>query len=212
VPDLSRREDVGGEIKPEGNLLIEAVSLLVQRQRETETWISEQLWQAEQRAADTEQRYAELASRLAGIESHLAQLVHEMEPGADDGRIARLRDQLQDLRRGEPMRASDEVTRPIPTPIEPMAEDRAPRSSPTAQLTSTAPVASEPRAETTAAPVPSQPRRAVAAAAAAPSTSTTNVTFWELLGSTRGDRFGAVMMGLGAVALLFVVLSQLRFG
>src|ERR1044071_8498021 len=99
VPSELSRRDESSEIKQEGNLLVEAVSLLVQRQRETETWISEQLWQAEQRASESDRRYAELEARLAGIETHLARLVHELEPSADDGRIGQLRQQLQGLRR-----------------------------------------------------------------------------------------------------------------
>src|SRR5919202_2974216 len=80
VPPRVSRKDDAHEVQEEGNLLIEAVSLLVQRQRETESWVAEQLWQAEERAAATERRYAELESRLASIEEHLARLVHEVEP------------------------------------------------------------------------------------------------------------------------------------
>ena len=61
------------------NLLIEAVSLLVQRQRETEGWVAEQIWQAEERAAATERRYAELEARLLGIEEHVSRLVEWAE-------------------------------------------------------------------------------------------------------------------------------------
>ena len=56
-PDLTRRQDAG-EIQQEGNLLIEGLAA-AQRQRETETWVSEHLWQAEQRAIESERRYAE---------------------------------------------------------------------------------------------------------------------------------------------------------
>src|SRR5438105_5657791 len=90
------------EVKGEGNLLIEAVSLLVQRQRETEGWVAEQIWQAEERAAATERRYAELEARLVGIEAHLARLVHDVDvvPGGalDDERLARLREQVEGLK------------------------------------------------------------------------------------------------------------------
>src|SRR5205807_6153313 len=89
------------EVKEEGNLLIEAVALLVQRQRETESWVAEQIWQAEERAAATDRRYAELEARLEGIEEHLARLVHEIEPArgdpAGDERLARLREQVEGL-------------------------------------------------------------------------------------------------------------------
>ena len=94
-PDLSPTE-----VRQEGNLLIEAVSLLVQRQRETESWVAEQVWQAEERSAAADQRYAELESRLAEIEEHLARLVHELEPPTGDAvvddRLARLRDEEHD--------------------------------------------------------------------------------------------------------------------
>src|SRR5438270_10958452 len=99
-PDLSKNEVK--EVKEEGNLLIEAVSLLVQRQRETEGWVAEQIWQAEERATATERRYAELEARLVGIEEHLARLVQDVEPtaggGLDDERLARLREEVEGLK------------------------------------------------------------------------------------------------------------------
>ena len=91
-----------GEVREEGSLLIEAVSLLVERQRETESWIAEQIWQAEERAAAAERLYAELADRLAGIEEHLARLVQDVEPLRDDAavdaRLERLREQVEGLK------------------------------------------------------------------------------------------------------------------
>jgi len=97
LSDLNR-----SEVKEEGNLLIEAVALLVQRQRETESWVAEQIWQSEERAAATDRRYAELEARLEGIEQHLARLVHEIEPTpgdtASDERLARLREQVEGLK------------------------------------------------------------------------------------------------------------------
>jgi hypothetical protein len=51
-----------------------------------------------------------------------------------------------------------------------------------------------------------------AAATASVSATSTTVTFWELLGSTPEDRFGIVLIGLGAIAVLYALLSQLRFG
>src|ERR1700694_1440082 len=95
-PDLSR-----SEVKEEGNLLIEAVALLVQRQRETESWVAEQMWQSEERAAATDRRYAELEARLEGIEEHLSRLLSEIDPKpgdvASDERLARLREQVEGL-------------------------------------------------------------------------------------------------------------------
>jgi hypothetical protein len=103
-PDLSKSEvKEVSEVKEEGNLLIEAVSLLVQRQRETEGWVAEQIWQAEERAAAAERRYAELEDRLGGIEEHLSRLVNELEPAPGgnaevDQRLSRLREQVEDLK------------------------------------------------------------------------------------------------------------------
>src|SRR5437868_14500501 len=102
-PKVTRAEptDVRTEVKVEGNLLIEAVSLLVQRQRETESWVAEQIWQAGERASATDRRYAELEARLEGIEAHLARLVHEVEPTrgdpVGDERLARLRERVVGL-------------------------------------------------------------------------------------------------------------------
>src|SRR5438270_10800705 len=99
-PDLSKNEVK--EVKEEGNLLIEAVSLLVQRQRETEGWVAEQIWQAEERASAAERRYAELETRLTGIEEHLARLVQDVEPARGDAvvdeRLSRLREQVEGLK------------------------------------------------------------------------------------------------------------------
>src|ERR1051325_10074141 len=98
VPSELSRRDEPTDIKHEGNLLIEAVSLLVQRQRETEAWIAEQIWQAVERAATVERHYADLGARLAGIEAHLDRLAHGLELSrgnpATEARLARLREQV----------------------------------------------------------------------------------------------------------------------
>ena len=67
----------------EENLLIEAVSLLVQRQRENE------------------ERSAALELRLSELEAQLHGLVHDVSPAVADDRLAALREQLEALR-GEP--------------------------------------------------------------------------------------------------------------
>jgi hypothetical protein len=176
--DLSRNEV---EVKEEGNLLIEAVSLLVQRQRETESWVAEQMWQADERAAATDRRYAELEARLEGIEEHLARLVHHIEPmrgDADtDERLARLREQVAGLKSESTVR-EPESARPVLAVVEPHQE-----------------------------------RPAVAAPAPAPATAAgaRNVTFWDVLGRSPQDRFGLLLMGVGVFAVLYAVLSQLRF-
>jgi hypothetical protein len=88
--------------EPEGNLLVEAVSLLVQRQRETETWLTEQLRQADRSAARVEERYAELEQRLARIEARLSTLGRrlDVDATADQVQLARLREQVARLSNG----------------------------------------------------------------------------------------------------------------
>jgi septal ring factor EnvC (AmiA/AmiB activator) len=71
------------------NLLIEAVSLLLQRQREAEAWIAQ---------------HSDVDSRLAALEDRLNRLAREQATsrasGADE-RMARLREQVEALRTGE---------------------------------------------------------------------------------------------------------------
>jgi cell division septation protein DedD len=182
---------VAQEPKDEGNLLIEAVSLLVQRQRETETWVAEQMYQADERAAENDRRYADLEARLSGIEEHLSRLVHDVglprEPIVDE-RLQRLRAELAGLR-ATSADAAPVVHAPEPAPVP------APAPAPVAPQPPPAP-ADLPQATTTAA-VATAPR---------------SVGFWELLGATRQDRAGALMIAAGAVAVITVVLTQIRVG
>jgi hypothetical protein len=129
--NLSRKEAA-----EEGKLLIEAISLLVQRQHETESWVDEQIGQAEGRAAATDRRYAELEARLVSIEEHLAQLVLDTAPAV------------------------------VSTPLE------------------------------VAVPVLAPPARG-------PEHARSTVSL--------RDRFGVALIGAGAVAVLYVMLTQLRF-
>lgn len=190
--DLSRTE-----VREEGNLLIEAVALLVQRQRETESWVAEQIWQTEERAAATDRRYAELEARLESIEEHLARLVHEIEPqrgdAAADERLARLREQVEGLK------------------LNPSTAGQAARSAPSPSGASAhVPPAVEPEsARPVAAGEPRYERRPAATAAGASRAS--SVTFWDLLGPSPQDRVGIVLIGAGAVAVLYALLTQLRF-
>jgi cell division septation protein DedD len=191
-PKLTTSEPT--EVKEEGNLLIEAVSLLVQRQRETEGWVAEQIWQAEERAAATERRYAELESRLVGIEEHLARLVHDVEPmqgdAVDDERLARLREQVEGLKsagadgytaRGAPVAPPA----PAPMPAAPAYESDVTQPMPTV-------------------PKPAYLERPVAPAQ--------GIGFLELLGATPQDRWSVVLIGTGSVAVLWAALTLVRFG
>src|SRR6266849_2605466 len=160
-PKMTRSEPA--EVKAEGNLLIEAVSLLVQRQRETEGWVAEQIWQADERAAAAERRYADLEVRLAGIEEHLSRLVQEVEPAHGDAlvdeRLSRLREQVEGLKTADVVnRAAVASPEPHAIPEPRLAHDPRPapepRRAPEPQYTEptpAAPVASaRPRVATTA--------------------------------------------------------------
>jgi hypothetical protein len=278
-PDLSKSEvKEVSEVKEEGNLLIEAVSLLVQRQRETEGWVAEQIWQAEERAAAAERRYAELEDRLGGIEEHLSRLVNELEPASGgnaevDQRLSRLREQVEDLktvgtdgrpavsprispiadaaqprsREVEGVSPSDERSPQTPgraaryreTPAPPELPDRAARH-PDTPAPSELPGRGVRYADTPApselpghaaryADTPAAPELAAESArptdrSAAPATrlpsapragasrASTDVGFLDLLGSSPADRWGAVLIAAGAVAVLFAVLTSLRIG
>ena len=199
------------EAHEEDNLLIEAVSLLVQRQRETEAWVAEQIEQAVERAASVERQYAALESRLAGIEEQLDSLVREVEPGRGDAvvgqRLARLREQVADLR-------SDNDGRSL-------------RSLPSTASAEPQPERAEPDAFRAAAPssisaVPPPLEASGGAAVSAPTTSVaatpliagvaSRVSLWDLTGPTSRDRFGLALIGLGVIAVLYAVFTQLRLG
>jgi hypothetical protein len=131
------REDVPHE----ENLLLEAVSLLVERQRDTE-------------------------ERLAAIEDRVSRLVREQasgRPSAADERLARLREQVADLR-------------------------------------------SEAKPEARAVRAVSPVRTVV------PQTRTPAPTLPDLIGATARQRFGSLMMLVGALAVLYAVGTQLHLG
>ena len=196
------------EIGDEGNLLIEAVSLLVQRQRESESRVAEQVMQAEERAAATERLYAELEARVAGIEEQLSRLAREIEPVRGDPaaneRLARLREQLESLKSGADGRSARAAT-PAAVSVGPAVPtaDTVPLRDPEPARTS---VESRPRARPAATLAAATPTRTPAPRPAQ------HVSFWDLLGSNAQDRFGLVFMGLGAVAVLYAALSLLRAG
>jgi hypothetical protein len=225
--DLSRTKP--GE---EDNLLVEAVSLLVQRQQDTEKWVTEQVCQVDERTAATERRYAELEARLAAIEEQLARLAHELEPtrgeGATDDRLARLREQLESLKAagdGRPEVAAQPVPRPPSEPPRATAV-REPDASQPPEARSAAqrqprrpglPPGDGAPEHQSRIPIPPEWRQRVAspavkeptrAGAAAPR----RASLLDLLGSNPQDRFGLVFMGVGAVAVLYAALSLLRAG
>jgi hypothetical protein len=227
-----------GEVKEEGNLLVEAVSLLVQRQRETESWVKEQVWQAEERAAATERRYAELEARLKDIEDQLTRLAQEVgEPGRGDAgadeRLARLREQLEGLKAGadgRPVRSapgSPIAAGPPPADDEAAAhEAESPRGVASETRPSPgrearresrgSPGGGEPRGDSIL-PIPPEWRSRSARPAAYPparggARPRQSSTFMDLLGSTAQDRVGVVFIGVGLVAVIYAALNVLRVG
>jgi hypothetical protein len=217
---------VSAELGEEDDLLVEAVSLLVQRQRETEQWVTEQVCQAEERTAAAERRSVELEARLAVIEEQLARIARELEPGRaegpGDGRLARLREQLESLKSGGDGRP--EVSTP-PLPRPPADASRAaaipevqesqrsdPRSEPRRQRLPPGDTVREHRSRI---PIPPEWRQRAASPAVREPVGDgeavrRRASFLDLLGSDPQDRFGLVFMGVGTVAVLYAALSLLR--
>jgi hypothetical protein len=213
VPQELGRSETRSEPTEEGNLLVEAVALLVQRQRETETWVAEQVWQAEERAAATERHYAELDARLKEIEEHLARLTHQLEPArgrADDERLARLREQVEGLKSAPNGFSAQPGSSPGGLPIEPTAVPHVESEGREGRQVESA--AREGRqVETTRVIAAPGHRLTGARGGARAAAGNHKVQFWELLGSTPQDRVGFILMSVGGVAVLYAILSQLRF-
>jgi hypothetical protein len=116
--------------------------------------------------------------------------VYDIEPlrgevGVDE-RLERLREQVEELK-------SSAEARPARTGL------------------ARAPVSAAPRPTTTTEPRPlsvgpSPGPRPHSASSAGP-----GVGFWELLGPSPQDRVGFLLIGAGAVAVLYAILTQLRF-
>jgi hypothetical protein len=215
------------DVTEEDNLLVEAVSLLVRRQRETETWVTEQVCQSQERAAATDRRYADLETRLAGIEQQLSRLVREFEPNrgepGGDERLARLREQVEGLKSetdGRPVGASGSPTN-VPSASSNGPQPLPPPNAVHKEVTESPGPIEPPRAvdaspPTIAAPQPVESPRPAASASTAPAGVTAPggraISFWDLLGSTTADRFGLILIGVGLVAVLYAILSQLHLG
>ena len=170
----------------EDNLLVTAVSLLVQRQVDMETWLGEQFREAERSTARVEQRYLDLEARLGQIETRLGLLTRRYEPTPIEAEhVVRLRDQVARLSHVRP-------SPPAPQPgVAPPAEVAPPPE--------VAPLV-EPVVEPVALP------RQAPASVATPSRSV-----WDALGATPADRSAVLVMGAGAVAVLYALLKQLGF-
>ncbi|MBV9328751.1 MAG: hypothetical protein JO352_33995 [Chloroflexi bacterium] len=259
----------------EDSLLIEAVSLLVRRQRETEAWVAAQIAQTEARASADEQRYAALEARLAGIEDQLGRLLRRFQPSRTDGeldeRLAGLRQQVRGLRAEAQERSPLAADTPTATvaisqsappsagghnhmtaassasnnalrsagSVQAVAaagprgaqrppggtDDAGPRaaegaSQPAARVAAPVAEAASPAPVTQAAsPAPvaeaASPASVGAAASPAPvgaAPGGRHARVSDLLGATARERFGVVLIGVGVIAVVYAVLSQLRLG
>lgn len=203
-----RQPDVdAGDV--EGNLLVEAVSLLLQRQRETESWLTEQFRQTERSAAQVERRYTELDQRLSRIEQRLAGLVRNVDPStADDRQLSRLREQVETLSSG----VTTLTARPTPIvglPPRPGWTSPPRGVGPREDVAAVTPAPEPPSATAEPAVVRVEAAPAEAVVRTAPQPRAGGV--WYILGDTPADRFGALLIGGGAIAVLYTVLTQLGF-
>jgi hypothetical protein len=111
-------------------LLLEALTLLVQRQAETETALTDQLARTNNRVTTVERRYIDLEARLGDIDERLRRLAIEVEP--DPGlrqRVVVLQAQVERLHsRG----AEAPVAAPPPPPasVQTAPPVRPPRAAP----------------------------------------------------------------------------------
>ncbi len=231
VPDLSKNP-TQSDARDEENLLIEAIGLLVQRQRETESLVADQVWQAENRAAATERHYTDLEARLTGIEDQLTRLIRELDPAQSDAavdeRMARLREQIEGLKTGPdggPPRPSVRLGLPAfgatpesASPHEPAtgrgwpapANPQDPATGRAAREPATAPEPAAARswrapARPPGAAADARPRMSAYATTAEPR----EASLWDLLGATAQERFGVVLIVVGALAVIYAILSQL---
>jgi hypothetical protein len=195
--------DAEATLARERALLLEALTLLVQRQAETESTMTDQIARTNARVVNVERRGTALEARVADIDARLRQLAIQVEP--DPGlasRVAVLQAQLQQLHvaripddEPEPLQSSVVTSAPpSPTPTPPSPT---PRTSLHAQAIRQ-PQAPPPRRDVM------PPRRAVLVGSAD--------ALWDRLGTTNQDRASLVLIGTGVLVVVFAALAQLRPG
>jgi len=170
-------------LSEEADLLIEAVSLLGQRQQELDAWAAERERASDERLVAVEERQAEFERRLAALEQRVAQLddgEHGGPAGGPEDRLERLRQQVEELRGAavqidEAAPESDVLPAPEPAPV--------------------------------AAPAPA---RAAAVASSAPTTvAQPSVGVWQRLEQMPRNRLDMLLLVLGAVVVLYAGLWQI---
>jgi hypothetical protein len=140
-------------------LLLEAVTLLMQRQCEMDAWVTQQVDLARQAADRAEVRQMAIVARVERMEQRLAAL--HPRPASTNGHYAGVRADL--------------------APVPPVAP---------------------PTANGHAAPDP------VVAVAQSTTVVPNAPSNWDIIGETPGARFGALLIGGGAVAVLYGLLVQ----
>jgi len=182
-------------------LLLEALTLLVKRQAETETALTAQLARTNARVAAAERRGLELEARLADIDARLQRLASEVAP--DPGlprRVAVLQSQVENLQAAA---GSTQAALAVTEPRAPQAViSVAAVAAPAPQAVPSVATPSAPPRQPQAAPL--APRRA--ALVGSPD------TLWDRLGSTNQDRASVVLIGAGVLAVVFAAIAQLRPG
>jgi hypothetical protein len=177
-------------------LLFEAVTLLLQRQREMDAWVTQQVALARQAADRAEAREAAVSERVARIEERLARLTRSPSPApaaTTNGRYAYVPAHLTVTAPASVPTPRNGYAAPIHAAAEPAMTDSEAAEPATTDLEAENPEVVEPEVvEDAGAPPPIR---------VAPSG-------WDLLGPTPAARFGALLIGGGAVAALYGLLMQ----
>jgi hypothetical protein len=115
-----------GAATEEARLLVEAVSLLLEREREIEATMTDRFRRAELRAAEVSTRWQDIEQRLVRIERRLAELAPTIDPRrAGAAELSQLKREVESLplrattpvrtaRGAEPTVAQPEVESPTP--------------------------------------------------------------------------------------------------
>jgi hypothetical protein len=186
----------------EAELLLEAIHLLAQRQQETEIWAAERIRLAEERATAAEQRQTAFEAQLAALEGRVAALASEEQPtliaGTPEERLARLREQVEELRLIPSGTEADEPV-PVPTPV--VAAPTAPAPTPPAS-------SSPPPAAPTARTGPSTAAHPPATSATSTATSALS-SAWQRFEQMPRGQMEKILIVVGVLIVVYAGLWQI---
>jgi hypothetical protein len=185
----------------ERKLLIDAVTMLARNQTEAESALTQQAAESSRRMLALERRCLDLEQHLAAIQDQLRKLAREVSLPTDpesQQRLVELRGQLARLAQrsdasavAPSVVATDfDVVRPVPADA-PVAPPVLPAPRPVPPVEPPTPV-----------PVPPPP--------AAPRASSTPRPSWASSSVVTQDNAGLLLIGVGAVAVLFAILTQVH--